>query len=261
MVPPVFSSDNDIYLSLAFKYDDVDHLADGDELILTAKDEDGNVYQGAKLVPSEGFKNSCYYYGSMTLEWKKQDIRPTITPNTTENYTLYSDGEYSFDSSENPDPTIFTISGKSVGYYFTLGDQEATITLDGGPATYSGTQPFIYSDCWSTVQGVHAALTIELSSNYCIDCRNNNIAIDSEDDLKLKTTGGGTYTLTVITNDLNYRGLYGLSNYKDDSCEPSALAATGYKVELTSATPVDEDSDGNPDYYTWVYTVTPSTNP
>ena len=250
LVSPVFSADNDIYLSLSFHYD-ANHLAEGDELILKAKDVFGNIYQGSIATPSGGFLNSHYYYGSISLAWQGQDLRPTITPGSTESYTLYTDGNYDFDS-DNPDPTAISISGNSAGYYFTF-TNNARITLSGnGTAIYSGTEPFIFSEY---------GITIILSDNYTVDCRNNDSAIWADwGDLTLETLGGGSYTLTVIASDPNYRGLYGDTNYDDDSCDPSVLAAAGFSVALTSTTPgPDEDTNGNPDYYTWVYTVAPAT--
>ena len=248
LVPPVFSSDNDIFVALAFRYDL--RPAEGDRLILTAKDAEGNVYQGVKSVPSDGFDNSRYYYGSVSLAWVAQYVKPTISHGSdNESYVLWSDGDYDYKGSANPDPTVVSILGNSIGYYFTFGN-DAQITLGGdGTAVFSDTEPFVYGEF---------GLTIILSSNYTIDCRNNDSAIWADGgDLKLQTTGS-VQTLTVIANDPDYRGLYGDFNYDGLSSSVSSLGSDGYTVELTSSTDgPDEDEDGDPDYYTWVYTVTP----
>ena len=257
LVPPSLSDDNDVYLSLAFHYD-ADHSAEDDVFILTVTDENGNVYVGEKDVPSDGFVPGKYYYGAMTLDWQGQFILPKVTyDETLYSCIIYSDGEYAFNLSEN-DPTVVAIAGSSIGYYFTFSNS-ACITLgDEGTAIYSGTEPFIYSD--EAPDGKD--LVIVLSSNYTIDCRNNDSAIWAEYNLKLKTEGSSPYTLTVIANEPDYKGLYGWSNYDgDEHTAPADLAFDeNYTVELTGTTPVDEDNDGNTDYYIWEYTVTPKTN-
>ena len=61
-----------------------------------------------------------------------------------------------------------------------------------------------------------------------------------------------------MANDSGYRGLYGDSNYDDSSDDPGVLAASGFSVSLSGTTEgPDNDDDGAPDYYTWVYTVSP----
>lgn len=239
--------DGDVFLSLAFDY--TQYSADGDQLILTAYDNEGNVYQCAKDVPTDGFENGKYYYGDMIMLWKYQEVKPTVTRTDGGETITPEQGKYSFNLSSDPDPVIFTISGNSSGYCFYT-SSDAIITLaSNGTAVYSGADPFIYSEF---------GLTISLASNYTIDCRGNVSAIWADwGDLKLKTTGG-SYTLTVIANEPDYRGLYGFLNYDDSSDDPAALAETGFSVTLTSTTNgPDEDNDGNPDYYTWVYTVSP----
>lgn len=251
LVPPVLTSDNDIYLALSFSYDD-EHKASGDELILLFTDAEGNLYQGSKGVPSGGFENSKYYYGSMTLEWKSQKVKPQVT--RTDGYADVEpddNGCYSYSKSlSNPDPTQITISGNSNGYYFTF-VKNAIVTLDGNGTAINEYQPFIYENPWT--------LTIVLASDYTIDCRKKSRAIYCEnDDLKLKTDGDTPHRLTVLASNKTYRGLYGW-NFDDYSIDPSVLAASGFTVVLESETEgPDDDSDGNPDYYTWVYLVSPN---
>ena len=244
--------DGDVFLALTFDYSE--NSAEGDQLILTAYDAEGNVYQCAKDVPTNGFENGKYYYGEMTMLWKYLDIKPTVTRTDGGEDIEPEQGKYSFDLSSDPKPVEFTISGNSSSYCF-YSTHDAIITLGGdGTAVYSGTDPFIYGE---------KNLTISLASNYTIDCRGNNSAIwaDSED-LKLKTTGE-TYTLSVIASDPDYRGLVGWNNYNPGySNEVNNLAENGFSVELTSTTEgPDEDNDDTPDYYTWVYTVTPNNKP
>lgn len=248
---PVISADGDIYLSLAFLYDDLSP-AEGDELILTVRDVEGNVYRGSKAVPTDGFVNSKYYYGDVTMAWLRKDAELTITCGEGVSYYLYSDGNYDFDSS-NPDPASITISGSGSGYYLTF-TWDATITLQGnGTAIYYGTQPFIYLEGSNRL----GTTTIILDGNYTIDCRNNDTAIWADWSYLLLKTTGDEQTLTVIANDPDYKGLYGDLNY-DDGSNPATLSATDFTVTLTSTTPgPDEDGDEEPDYYTWVYTVTP----
>ena len=245
--------DGDVFLALTFDYSE--NSAEGDQLILTAYDAEGNVYQCAKDVPTNGFENGKYYYGEMTMLWKYLDIKPTVTRTDYGEDIEPELGKYSFNLSSDPEPVEFTISGNSSGYCF-YSTGEAIITLGGdGTAVYSGTDPFIYGE---------TILTISLASNYTIDCRGNNSAIWADcGDLKLKTTGE-TYTLSVIASDPDYRGLVGRYNYYPGSVytnEVNNLAKNGFSVELTSTTDgPDEDNDETPDYYTWVYTVTPINN-
>ena len=256
LVPPVLSADNDVYLSLAFHYDE-GQSADGDMLILKATDGNGNIYQCSKAVPTGGFVPSMYYHGSMTLAWTGQDIKPTVTRGDGGNViNPNAYGEFIYNASTEPDPTIITISGNSVGYNFYIGNN-AVITLagDGTAANVPDNEgAFIFNEG----DGLGSTIVI-LASNYTIDCKNLTTAIWADfGDLTLETNTGTAQTLTVIANDPDHKGLYG-ENYDDSSAKPGDLAATGFTVELTSTTPgPDEDSDGDPDYYTWVYTVTPN---
>ena len=251
---PVISADNDLYLSLSFHYDDVDDAED-DVLIVKLTDEDGNVYRGAQAVPTGGFVSGNYYYGAMTMVWQTQLIKPTVTrQDSGSDIGPGSSGEYHYNRSTDPNP-VLTISGNSSGYYFYFGG-DSVITLDGdGTAINDRQEPFIYNGG----SGLGATV-IKLASDYTIDCRNNDSAIWADwGSLTLETTTNSTQTLTVIANDPDYRGLYGYNNYDDKNDSPAVLAASGFSVELTSTTNgPDEDEDGDPDYYTWVYTISPA---
>ena len=245
-------TDGDVFLSLAFDY--TKQSADGDQFILTACDDEHNVYQGSKGVPGGGFQKSKYYHGDMPMLWKYKEVKPNVTRTDGGDEVVPKQWKYIFDD-PYPDPVEFTISGSSAGYCFYISDDtDAIITLCGnGTAVYSGIDPFIWGEAGD--------ITITLGSNYFIDCRDNSRAIFAEyRALKLKTEGPSPQTLTVTAKINTYKGLYGNSNYNSGDDDVSPLAADGYQVELTSTTNgPDEDSDGNPDYYTWVYTVSPTT--
>jgi hypothetical protein len=252
LASPVFTDNNDVYLSLAFLYDN-SHSATGDELILTATDNNNDVYQGSVAVPSEGFASSKYYYGAVTLS--KQIPAFTVTRNDggNDNQLIPDDGLY--DIYSGPDDYIdLTLTGSTSGNRFYLNDDPATVTLTGNDdpvsASWSGQNAFIQSD---------EDLTIILDCNYVIDnSAAYSMAIECGGELKLKTTGS-TQTLTVITNDdgsFAY-GIYGDSNW---DCwmipitDINNLAATGFTVTLSNDSPID-NNDGT---YTWIYTVTPN---
>ena len=252
-IPVVFSEDNDIYLSLAFHYDSA-HPAADDELILTAKDTDNNIYEGVVTVPSGGFVASNYYYGELTMEWKRKSqskVLPVVTrEDGGDEVEPESDGKFDYNGSSEPDPTQISISGDSRGYYFNFGNN-AVVTLGGdGAAVYAGSNhSFLFGEI---------GLSIILASNYSIDCRNYETAIWADWGYLTLATTGESYTLTVMANKSGYRGLYGDFNYVDSSYDPGVLAASGFSVSLSGTTEgPDNDDDGAPDYYTWVYTVSP----
>ena len=239
---PQITADGDIYLSLGFYYTNA-HLAAGDQLILTAVDDEGNVYQGAKYVPGGGFVKSKYYYGSCELEWQDPN-KPTVTRSdggNENNLKPDNDGLYDIYSNDYDDPMVVTISGNSTGYRFWLNTDPAVVTLAGnGTATFDDNAPFIYAD---------SDLTIELASDYTIICSDNEEAIKALGNLKLKTTGS-EQKLTVTANRLTYSGIYGFENYnRGIESDVNALAAEGFTVSRSDRV------DNNDGTYTWVYTV------
>lgn len=244
-------TDGDIYLSLSFYYTE-DYPANGDQLIFTAVDNEGNVYQCAKNVPEGGFKNSNYYYGTCELVWQyKEDdaVKPIVTRSDGgDEDELDLDGEGVYWITGVDGNARITISGSSVGYCFAFGNgvTENVVTLDGdGIAIYSGDDSeFIYA---------RNDLTIELASDYTINCSNYDACIRSMGNLKLKTSGDQPHTLTVTTNDEDSAyGIYGKDNYDAWRYYDLAnLAAYGFSVTCPGAV---DNEDGT---YTWVYTVTP----
>ena len=66
---PVIDGNGDIYFALMFNDDNKDEA-----LILTAEDEDGNVYTCTKAAPGSGFARGKYYHGSATLAWQNHRV-------------------------------------------------------------------------------------------------------------------------------------------------------------------------------------------
>lgn len=242
---PQITADGDIYLSLGFYYTNA-HPAEGDQLILTAVDDEGNVYQGAKDVPAGGFVKSKYYYGDCELTWKYQIVKPTVSRSDGGNVDELEPWDSEYDIYAGPgDQIAITISGNSSPYWFYLNDYPAVVTLAGdGTAIFDDNEPFIFADY---------DLTIELASDYTIICSGHQGAIwAGSGNLKLKTTGSGQ-KLTVTANRFTYSGIYGYTNYdRGIESDVNALAADGFTV--TRSDPVD-NHDGT---FTWVYTVSPN---
>ena len=247
---PVITSDGDIYLSLAFYYTE-DSPAAGDQLVFTAIDNEGNVYQCAKNVPEGGFQKSRYYYGTSELEWQYQKVKPALTRSDggdDDELIPDSDGMYDIYSNDDDKPAEVTISGNSMGYNFWF-KCSAVITLDGnGTASSSASNnDFICADY---------DIAIVLASDYTIICPNYETAIWAGyyyGGLKLSTNTGREQKLTVTTNNDYYCGIYGDDNYYEgEDSSVNDLAATGFTVTRSET---QENSDGT---YTWVYTVTPN---
>ena len=235
----------DIYFPLMFNDENK-----GDALILSAYDNAGNVYSVTKNAPVSGFANGKYYYGSSTLTWQKC-IKPTVIGTAAEPGL---DGTYAI----TEDPVNLNIGGNSEDYCFELG-HGGTVTLNNLTAMYSnGTFINSADDILVNLIGTN-------SINSYDDC-----IVASGGSIKLSCTGTSA-TLTVTSAYDTYCGIYG-ANYtpSDDSTDPTAnmngtttqldvtaqLAAPGFTVTRSARVDgPDADSDGNPDYYTWTYTV------
>ncbi len=247
--PSVMDANGDVYFALAF---DNTELQNGDKLTFMVEDYNGNVYTGGKLMPAAGLQNGKYYYGTLEMEWQSQRAVPTVTasdaspvlPDNIDNCFFIGNGA--------------TISGNSDGF-FCYTEEEATVTLTGnGTATIENGYPFLIGA---------ENLTINLASDYTIDVSNlSDDAISSWKNLYLMTTGG-SHTLTITTSGSDDCGLYGKNyNSTNNGHETttavdvtSQLAAPGYTVTRSARVDgPDKDSDGEPDYYTWTYTVAPS---
>lgn len=176
--------------------------------------------------------------------------QPTITWNTVvEPVTLDTYSNYK-QYQVNPSGGVidFTLSGNSSAYTFNLRPStSATVHLNGLNALNVDNSPFIYSEGGGT-------LTLKLTGDNTINCRNWVRCIYSEGNLKLSGNG----TLTVTSTTASYVGIYG-DNYKitnnnnavtDGTADVSALAATGSTVTRSAVT------NNNNGTYTWTYTVT-----
>lgn len=240
--------EGNVFLSLSFVYDIDDKK--NDRLLFTAIDDEDNVYRGGKDVPTGGFLNGYYYYGAMEMQWCYQRVKPLVTRSdggSTSELVPGVKGLFYF--SDDSDPTEIRIEGNSAGYQFRL-EADGIVTLAGnGEANIEGNNRFILGDY---------NLTIVLESDYAINCPSCETAIFADlGGLHLRTTGGvQRLTVTALINTTpqlaNKRGLYGDDNYYSDTyCQPSALAADGFSVSLTS------DIDNGDGTHTWVYTVIP----
>lgn len=242
---PVITADGDIYLSLGFYYTN-DNPAAGDQLILTAVDDEGNVYQCAKDVPTGGFEKSKYYYGDCDLEWQYQQVQkvmPSVSRSDggdNDELDPYNNGLFDFTG----DPAKITISGNSTGYYFRFDASAEVILTDNGTA--------ISDDKYNNFIYAEGDLTIVLGSDYSIICSNFDPAIESKKNLKLKTTGN-EQKLTITTNDCEHVfGICGRENYDNyRHVDLSNLEVDGFTITRSDVT------DNNDGTYTWVYTVSP----
>ena len=249
---PQLSIGGDIYFALMFKDDNKNEA-----LILTAEDENGNVYTCSKAAPASGFANGKYYYGTATLAWQKCR-KPTVTG------TSATPNGYSYSITENP--VALTISGNSEDYDFVISDGHGgTITLDNVTATNSNDH-FIGQENNDNTNG---DISLVLTGTNSISC-NTYRGILVYGNLKLSCTGASA-TLTITARSggtcgisaANYRSDIENSNpswnYWDTTTEldvSALLAAPGFTVTRSARVDgPDADTDGAPDYYTWTYTV------
>ena len=247
--PSVMDANGDVYFALAF---DNTNFEVGDKLTFMAEDYNGNLYKGEKSMPAAGLQKGKYYYGTLEMEWQSQRAVPIVTasdaspvlPDNIHNCFHIGNGA--------------TISGNSDGF-FCYTEDEGTVTLTGnGTATGNDNDSFLIGE---------DNLTVNLASDYTINFPNASFAISSWENLYLMTTGG-PHTLTVTTYGSDDCGLYSYNTYnslKNDHETITAvdvtsqLAAPGYTVTRSARVDgLDNDSDGEPDYYTWTYTVAPS---
>lgn len=247
-------TDGDVFLALAFDYQDEDEK--DDQLIMTVIDNENNIYQCTKPVPPGGFQNGKYYHGKMTMNWKYQRVLPTVTRSDGgDDDELKPSAKGIIYISDDCDPTEIKIEGDCVDYRFRL-EAEGVVTLTGnGTATIFGDNRFILGDY---------GLNIILESDYTINSKERDGATIWADWNELKLSAkGGTHKLTVTTSDsrtYKEKGLHGDDNYYTTSTSetynynPNALAADGFAV---SCSPAIDNGDGT---YTWIYTVSPKPN-
>ena len=152
-------------------------------------------------------------------------------------------GSYWYEIKENP--ADVSISGSFTGYSFDLMNGGA-VSLNNVTASLDNAQ-IIYG------RSSERDLTVVLTGNNSLSSREINFALGNDKGIKLSCTGSSA-TLTVTAM---YYSVYGFNctNYNGD--DPNDLAADGYTVALTeTVNGPDSDSDGNPDYISWTYTVT-----
>ena len=228
--------------------------SDGDELTFGVVDADNKYYTKTKAAPSGGFKNGRYYYNSapIGLDYVAQLVKPTLSRS--------DDGKDSELADASPDRCFYIyspslssageakgitmdMSGTSTEYRFYLvSDASNTMNISGLTATYDGVDEdddFIYST---------EALSLRISGENTIVCRNSRFCVDSYNVLKLSGYG----TLTVTSNDADGYGIAGSNYNPHESADHNALAADGYTVTISSRT---DNPDGT---YTWTYTVKPA---
>jgi hypothetical protein len=226
----------------------------GDVLTFNVVDATGKLYTTSKAAPNSGFVNGKYYYNSSAIDlgnYKLQLVKPTLSRSDGGKESELTDAEvlrYFYIKSPSKSGAgaaqgiTMSMSGTSTGYWFILdGDNSNTVNISGLTATFDESADYIDS---------YNSLTLNISGDNTISCKNYDYCVLAYGDLKLSGNG----TLTVTAKSTTYYGLY---NY--DGSNVSALAAPGHTVMRSARSDgPDADSDGNPDYYTWTYTVYPS---
>ena len=242
-----------IYVALCMD----ESISAGDELTFGVVDADNKYYTKTKAAPSGGFKNGRYYYNSapIGLDYVAQLVKPTLSRSDDGDVSELADAAadrcfYIYSPLRSgvgtADGISMSISGTSTGYSFGLSsyadDAAHAVNISGLTATFAGVavdDSFINSS---------DNLTLNISGENTIVCRNSRFCVDSYNVLKL--SGYGTLTVTS-----NYAAGYGIggSNYNPiASSNPSVLAADGHTATRSATT---DNGDGT---YTWTYTVYPT---
>ena len=224
----------------------------GDELTFEVVDADNNLYRTTKAAPTtptNGFVNGKYYYNSNPIDLGApvlQLVKPTLS-RSDDGYDSELADAVTHQCFQIKSPSksgageatgiTMSMSGTSTGYWFILdSDNSNTVNMSGLTATFDESAYYIDSN---------KSLTLNISGDNTITCKNFDCCVSADGNLKLSGNG----TLTVTANSTTYYGLRG-DNYKSGvSSNPSALAADGYTV-TRSAT--HDNGDGT---YTWMYTV------
>ena len=256
-IPVTLSSatTNPIYVALCIK----ESVAAGDVLTFEVVDADNKLYTTTKNAPSTGFVNGKYYYNSSAIDLGAsvlQLVKPTLSRSDGGKDSELADAD-ALRFFEINSPSLsgagagtginMSISGTSTGYCFVLYSEAGnTINISGLTAIYDDENDCIYS---------FESLTLNISGDNTITCKNYGSCVSALGNLKLSGNG----TLTVTTNNDDWCGLYG-TNYSPDNNDydktaeidvSTQLAADGYTV-TRSAT--QNNGDGT---YSWTYTVAP----
>ena len=192
--------------------------------------------------------------GRKTLEAKVYNVKATATdyvfpagePIISGTAAWLRDGEW-YDIDE--DPADVTISGSFTGYYFDI-NYGGTVSLNNVTASYDNN--YIIHN----YSGEHD-LTVVLTGNNSLSSKEDYYAIGSDMGIKLKCTGSSATLMLTAKPSCNCG--FSCNNFPGDGAEPdpSLLAADGYTVALTkTVNGPDSDSDGEPDYVSWTFTVT-----
>ena len=222
----------------------------GDLLTFEVVDADNKLYTTTKAAPNNGFVNGKYYYNTTPIDLGAsvlQLVKPTLSrsdggydseladADAVRCFQIYSP---SMSGAGTATGITMTMSGTSTGYRFSLWSGAGnTVNMSGLTATCDDIAFYIDSE---------NNLTLNISGDNTITCKNYDYCVATDGDLKLSGNG----TLTVTANSITDYGL-DADNYdgKGDTRDPSALAAPGYTV-TRSAT--QDNGDGT---YTWTYTV------
>ena len=198
-----------------------------------------------RFKPTSGASSSTWYkidFGDKTFTNKVYNVTRTLT---TDNTDPGSPGRPTFTGITAPQPNAkggyifndaatFTLSGTSIGYYFRF-KKTANITLDGFSATYNA----FNSGLWGFID-CDDNLTLTLTGNNSITCKNKDQCIYVLGKLTLKGPDEGSAKLTVTCNSSSSGGI---------QAEGGIEAATGYSYSESDRT---NNGDGT---YSWTYTV------
>ena len=258
-IPVTLSSatTNPIYVALCID----ESVAAGDVLTFEVVDADNKLYTTTKNAPSTGFVNGKYYYNSSAIDLGAsvlQLVKPTLSRSDGGKDSELADvGVLRFFEINSPSLSgagagtgiNMSISGTSTGYCFDLHSEAGnTINISGLTAIYDDEY-----DCICSFE----SLTLNISGDNTITCKNYGSCVSALGNLKLSGNG----TLTVTSDKANWCGLYGTNyspdnNAYDETAEidvSTQLAADGYTVTRSARS---DNSDGT---FTWTYTVIPGT--
>lgn len=153
------------------------------------------------------------------------------------------DGSHWYEIKENP--ADVSISGSFIGYNFDL--------MNGGTVSLNNVTASLDNNYIICGNSSERDLTVVLTGDNSLSCKEYGFALGSNKGIKLKCTGSSA-TLTVTAQPTVICGFNCLNYVGDD---PSLLADDGYTVALTNTVNgPDSDEDGQPDYVSWTYTVT-----
>lgn len=210
-----------------------------------------NIYMKLLLVNANGMgERKQVTMGQKDLEAKVYNITCTATDYVIPNFpTVTGAVIFPIASDHNifieEDPADVTISGSFTGFTFYI-ENSGTVRLNNVTGSYD-------YDNVIAGESTERDLTVVLTGDNSLSTTENFYVLYSNKNIKLSCTGSSA-TLTLRAQPAVVCGI-NCTNY--DGSEPNDLAADGYTVALTNTVNgPDSDSDGNPDYYTWTYTVT-----